>query len=320
MMKKNLGWIVLSVFYISSLSAQERYQDSIFAAIAKQSLIYDDTLGMDVYSPQKDKEKLRPLLLYVHGGAFAVGKRDEEAYNQFCRAFAYKGYVAATMSYTLVMKGKSFSCDQPAPNKIETFRLTANDISRAVAYLIQNHQQLGIDTNRIVLLGSSAGAEAILHAAYWNASRITPSGQKILSEKFRYAGIVSLAGALVSLDFIREENAIPTQLFHGTCDNLVPYAAAPHHYCDVSAPGYLPLYGGYAIAERLKSLGKSYYLVTACKGGHEWAGIPLSQNLTEISDFLYKDVLQKAQIRQIHTILATNKPDCSSYPSFNYCK
>lgn len=184
---------------------KQRFLHSVFDSVSIQTFSYfedeSQELQMDVYSPQGDTAKHRPVLLYVHGGGFAGGRRDEERYTEFCKTMAKKGYVAITMSYTLVMKGKSFSCDQPAPNKIKTFKQVGQDISRATRYLIAQQSSLKIDTNRIVLLGSSAGAEAVLHAAYWNDTW-KDDRQVILPDQFKYAGVVSMAGALVSTDLI----------------------------------------------------------------------------------------------------------------------
>ncbi len=313
--------IFISSIVANPSLAQERYLDSLFS-VRMETFTYaqkpDETLDMDVYMPQENSETQRPVLLYVHGGGFSGGQRNGERGNRFFRQLAQKGYVVATMSYTLTMKGKSFSCDQPTPNKIKTFRAVGNDIARATQFLNSKSTELGIDTTQLVLAGSSAGAEAVLHAAYWSETRVA-EGTSLLSETFRYAGVISMAGALVSLDWVTAESAIPTQLFHGTCDNLVPYGEASHHYCQVGEPGYMPLYGPEAITDKLRELGKSYYLYTVCRGRHEWAGRPLANNVAEITDFLYHDVLQQ-QKRQIHTIQASAGDDCPDYPVFNYCE
>ncbi|WKN43715.1 alpha/beta hydrolase [Tunicatimonas pelagia] len=301
--------------------AQERYLDSLFS-VQMETFTYvqqpNEPLDLDIYTPQNDSETQRPLLLYVHGGGFSGGQRNGERADRFFRQLAQKGYVVATISYTLTMKGQSFSCDQPTPNKINTFRVAGNDIARATQFLNSQSAKLGIDTTQIVLAGSSAGAEAVLHAAYWPETHIVEEGA-LLSENFRYAGVISMAGALVSLDWVTAESAVPTQFFHGTCDNLVPYGEAPHHYCSVGEPGYMPLYGAEAIAGKLRELGKPYYLYTVCRGRHEWAGRPLANNVAEITDFLYHDVLHQ-QKRQLHTIHASAGDDCPDYPKFNYCE
>ncbi|MEM8967358.1 MAG: alpha/beta hydrolase [Bacteroidota bacterium] len=313
--------LTVGLFMTISGFAQEHYLDSLFS-VQMETYTYaekpDESLELDLYLPQNDQEKLRPLLLYVHGGGFSGGQRNGDRTNQFCQQLAQKGYAVATMSYTLTMKGQSFSCDQPTPNKINTFRVAANDIARATRFLAERSEEFGINANQIVLAGSSAGAEAVLHAAYWRDTW-TVDDQELLPEDFSYAGVISMAGALVSLDWVTEESAIPTQFFHGTCDNLVPYGEAPHHYCSVGEPGYMPLYGAEVISAKLRELGKPYYLYTVCQGRHEWAGRPLSNNVAEITDFLYHDVLNQEK-RQLHTIQASEGEGCPNYPQFNYCE
>lgn len=285
--------------------AERRYQQPVFEEVVSRTFIYeetvDDTLGLDIYQAAGDAEKDRPFLLYVHGGGFAGGSRDEEGIRRFARQLARRGYVVGSMSYRLTMKGKSFHCDQPAPNKIRTFQLAVEDIRKATGFLIDHRDSLGIHPDRIVLAGSSAGAEAVLHAAYWRDKDLLKASPR-LPERFRYAGVISMAGAIVDVELINRKTAIPTQLFHGTCDPLVPYATAPHHYCRKKDPGYLMLDGGQRIAEHLRLEGLPYFLVTACNGGHEWAGKPMAENVEDIVDFLYRDVM-RGEFRQVHLVV-----------------
>ena len=309
--------IVIVVSFASVSLGQVRYKDDIFSEVSQTTYTYftkpSEELKIDVFQPVADNESDRPLLIYVHGGGFSGGKRDLPDHLEFCKTMAKKGYVTATMSYTLVMKGKSFGCDRPAPEKIETFLLTARDISRATKFMLDKQRDFRINPDKIVLLGSSAGAEAILHAAYWKATYKDESGT-ILAADFQYGGVVSMAGAITDIEWITTSNAIPSQFFHGTCDNLVPYDNAPHHYCTAENPGYLMLHGGHAIAEHLRALGDAYYLVTGCNGGHEWNITPIQNHMDLIVDFIYNDVISEAK-RQ-----SQNPNRCPDYHSFNFCQ
>jgi hypothetical protein len=215
------------------------------------------------------------------------------------------------------MKGKSFGCNQPTPNKINAFLQAGYDLSRATRYLIQNSERFGIDTTKIIIMGSSAGAETVLHAAYWDAVK-KDKDETFLSNEFKYAGVIGMAGAVTTLDLITKENAIPTQLFHGTCDKLVPYESAAHHYCSVESPGFLILHGSYSIYNHLVELKKPCYLITTCNGGHELAGDPMAINVKEIIDFIYHDVLN-SQHRQIHIVVESGKEDCPQIKSISPC-
>lgn len=304
-----------------TLPETQRYLHPIFPQVEKQTDIYaikkEDTLSVDVYSPVDDTLKKRPLVLYVHGGGFQGGRRDDPLSERFAKQLARRGFVVASISYRLTMRGQSFSCDQPTPNKIRTFQLAVEDIRSATNFLLDLQQSYCIDTKRIVLAGSSAGAEAVLHAAYWTESDLLDS-TPTLPDGFRYAGVVSFAGAMVSDTLITGQNALPMALFHGTCDGLVPYGTAPHHYCSEESPGYLVLHGGYRIAERLRALGKSYYLLSHCGGGHEWASQPMLEQVPAIVLFLKEQVVE-GQFQQLHYRYKDHQP-CIRVKGLPFCR
>lgn len=283
----------------SNLNAQ-RYENQIFNEVDIQTQVYLETnteeLKLDIYQPKNDQMENRPLILFVHGGGFAGGARDEYAIMEFCKNMARRGIVAVSMSYTLTMKGQSFGCKQAAKNKMETFKQSGSEISEATVHLLSQAQKLRIDSTKIILAGSSAGAEAVLHAAFW------PEANTPLPGDFQYGGLISMAGAIYDLDLINKETAIPMQFFHGTCDNLVPYGSAPHHYCNEEDAGYLILHGAGAITEKLDSINKGYYLVTACNDNHSWAGKPFYSYRPEIADFIYHDVVL-GKFRQHHEVI-----------------
>ncbi|MEQ8471844.1 MAG: alpha/beta hydrolase [Marinoscillum sp.] len=273
-------------------------------SVERRTMIYEDTLGLDLFLPAGTKDKL-PLVIYVHGGGFSGGMRDSPPHLEFCERYAKRGWASATISYHLTMKGKSFSCDQAVQNKINTLYIAAQNIHQAVAYLIKNEPV--IDPEKIVLAGSSAGAEAVLQAVFWKKTQ-----QGILPDNFQYAGLVSMAGALLDEQWVTVATATPSLLFHGTCDPLVPYANASHHYCEADQTGFMMLYGGYSLARRLESLNQQYYLITDCGGGHEWASKPINKEYIKyVDDFLENDVLKGIK-RQSHLVLSEGEGDCTA--------
>lgn len=300
-----LVFFILFELVVLSLSAQ----DGLFE---RKKLIYEDTLALDLFLPTIDREEPFPLLIYVHGGGFSGGRRDHPNHIRFCEYFAKKGWATATISYHLTMKGQSFGCDQQAQTKIQTILTAAQNINQSVAFLSNHESEFNIGTDQIVVAGSSAGAEAAIHAVYWSQSQ-----NDILPQGFQYAGVISMAGALLDENWITKETAIPTALFHGTCDNLVPYGTASHHYCEAEKPGFMMLFGAYSLAMKLKSLGKGHYLVTDCGGGHEWNEKPIWPDyFYMIENFLKNDVLGNQQ-RQIHQVYNEGKRLCDA--QFNFC-
>jgi len=314
--------LALLCFSAARLQAQ-RYLTPQFTDISMETRTYTimgaDTLALDIYQAAADKAIQRPVLLYVHGGGFAGGTRDEGETPAFAEYLAQRGYVVISMSYRLSMKGKSFSCDQDAPNKIATFLASVEDIYTASQFIVTHQEEWRIDPKQIVLAGSSAGAEAVLHAAYWPKDQL-PTEVARQSEEIHFAGVISMAGAIIDLQMITAASAMPTLLFHGTCDNLVPYATAAHHYCQAGTPGYMILHGAKSIADRLAHLGKPFSLFTSCGGQHEWASKPMKDYPQHFASFFYHDVLQK-EFRQIHEVIEQESEGCDYYPEgFNYCK
>ena len=275
-------------FYLNTITSQNIYFDSI-SKVKKRTYKYHKIDGkklkLDFYRPKKIRRNY-PLIVYVHGGGFSGGKRDESYITNFANFLTQRGYAVASISYRLTMKEKGFGCKTNAIDKINAFNTTAEDISFALQYLLKKQRRFKIDMHKIILAGSSAGAEAVLNLAYVYKNNVLP-------KNIKFAGLISMAGALVSMDNITLNTAIPTQFFHGTSDKLVPYNNASHHYCSKNDVGYLPLYGAKAIADKLKSLSTSYYLYSIKNGDHSWNSRPMYQCRKEILDFLYFDVLAK---------------------------
>ena len=97
-----------------------------------------------------DTPGARPCILIIHGGGWNTG--DEKQLPEWNRKLAVLGYRVAAMSYRLA----------PA------FRWPAQreDVGAALAYLKAHAAELGIDPQRFILLGRSAGGQIALDAAY----------------------------------------------------------------------------------------------------------------------------------------------------------
>ena len=84
-----------------------------------------------------------PLLVFIHGGGWSIGdKRGEEVAK--AAHFTALGWAFASINYRLVPGA--------------TVEQQAADIASSIAWLRGHESELGIDPNRIVLMGHSAGA------------------------------------------------------------------------------------------------------------------------------------------------------------------
>lgn len=314
-MKKTILFIFL-LYIVGNISGQNRYRGFFTDSVTVENFVYATKGGvqlkLDVYQPFNDRGEDRVLVLYVHGGGFSGGTHNDENSVSFCTKLAEMGYVSASMSYRLTRKGKpgAFGCDCPAAEKIVSFEAAAEDIRDAVSFFVKNKEMLRVNTQKIIMAGSSAGAEAILYAGY--------KPPTYYDYPVSYAGLISMAGAIPDTSVINNETAVPTLFFHGTCDNLVPYASAPHHYCEEGKPGYLILHGSYSIAKKLRSLNAPYWLHTSCGAAHELSWVPKLEYFDEITEFCYQYVI-KGQKEFRETIIPGDQTKCN-YRQFNFCE
>lgn len=261
---RNILIITLTFLYFLGYAQQD-------VKVNKETLAYTDNLFLDIYTLDKAQKPERPLLILVHGGGFASGKRDGADEVAFCTDMAQKGYAVASISYRLTRKGDPFNCDCGTEKKINSFVSASEDLAQAMTYL-KDQQQLKFDRNKIILIGSSAGAETVLHLAYMSHhylfKHINPA---------KASGVISFSGAMINASYINENNAIPALFIHGKKDKLVPYATDPHHFCAEDKDGYLILDGPLTISDQLKKLNTSFILAYNKKGGHEWANKAYNQ-------------------------------------------
>nr|WP_321486810.1 alpha/beta hydrolase [uncultured Draconibacterium sp.] len=315
-MHKNL--VVLLLFLVSISFAQERYTADLFDEIRVETATYatkdGENLDMDIYLPQNDYEQKRATIIYVHGGGFSGGQRDGENIKTFCTRLANYGYVVASISYRLTRKGKpeGFGCNCPATEKLNTIYAASEDLLDATFFLIENRHQYAINPQQIILSGSSAGAETVLYTAYQ-----PPYCYGLDSGPVSFAGVIGMAGAIPDTTALYDESAIPSLLFHGTDDNLVPYGTAPHHYCDEDTKGYWILHGSYTIAEKLQQLDTPYWLHTTCGAGHEINITPITDYFDEIIEFC-KDFAIDKKNEQRETIIE-GKQNTDKYATYNFC-
>lgn len=255
-----------------------------------------DTLQMDVYTPKKMKKNDSiPVMLWMHGGGFVSGNRNYPSEVKLAELSAENGYLGVSISYRLTRKGQAagFGCDAPKAEKLMTFKYAAIDFMDAAKFIYDNKVLLGADPTKIIAGGSSAGAEGMLNAVYMREYFIDDLKNY---EHVKFAGVFSLAGAMVNADYVTKANAVPSVFFHGTADQLVPFASAPHHKCKPERKGYLLLDGSAVIVDKLVELEMPYYFHKVIGGKHELSSIPFDQ-LTEVFNYFDQTIMKREIIQ-----------------------
>ncbi len=117
-------------------------------APGKQTLTYgSDALQQLDYWPAQSGNKRAPLVLFVHGGGWKRGNKDNASGPWKAPHYTQAGYAYASINYRLV----------PAA----TVEQQAADVAASLRYLIDNAARLGFDPSRIVIMGHSAGAHLV---------------------------------------------------------------------------------------------------------------------------------------------------------------
>lgn len=247
--------------------------------------IKDQELKLDLYS--NDNETLKPCIIFVFGGGFKDGKRDSSEYNNFFNFFIQRGYTIASIDYRLGMKNASapgiFNTN-PLRNAIS---MAVEDLYSATNYLLENASELNIDSTKIIISGTSAGAITVLQADY--EERDNKPSAEVLPEWFHYSGVISFSGGIFSNEG-QPSYAIapsPTIFFHGSADKLVPYNKTRFFK--------IGIFGSKSIAKTFRDNGYPYIFYSMDGIGHEVATYPMNEFLPEIEQFLIDFVFDKKQ-------------------------
>lgn len=260
--------------------------------VDKSTFIYsikgNDTLRLDKYEVP-DLVQNKPCVIFVFGGGFVGGSRDNDSNASYMRRLAEMGYVSIAIDYRLGLTNVKGAEDM---NPMEFINLFGNTIAMAVEdlfdatnFVLDNSVGWNIDREQVIANGSSAGAITILQAEY----DICTDGalSKKLPDNFNYAGIIAFAGAIFSTDgdLKWQKKPAPIQMFHGNGDSNVPY--------DKIEMFNLGFYGSSHIAGQLQVMQSPYYFYDVNNGAHEVAHMPMQENLSEIDSFIRNYAVKK---------------------------
>lgn len=266
------------------LSAAARGEDVRFQAGIVFAEPSGETLKLNLAQPATGKGPF-PAIICVHGGGFTGGRRED--YDELCRKFARRGYIAVTIDYRLSPKHR-----WPAH---------IHDCKAAIRWLRLHAKEYGVDPDKIGAMGSSAGGHLAQFLAVTNdvrefdgetsatgiSSKITCVAAWAQASDFTREYGVWRGAAEAFRGFLGAElsaatrkqhvrasplfwvtpNAAPTLLVHGTADKEVLFAQSAWIY------------------ERLVSAEVDAQLVPIAGGGHGLTGAHLQQAEQATFDF-----------------------------------
>lgn len=212
------------------------------------------SLLLNLYRPRV-LDKAVPGLIFIHGGGWRSGDRGD--YKVYTTHFASEGYVAVSISYRL--------------SKVAPFPAAVEDAKCAVRWMRENAQELGVDAERICVIGGSAGGHLSMMVGY-------TADEPALEGRGGHAGVSSRVAAVVDL-YGPSSLMTETARVHDMVTSFlgVPYEAAPKSYAiaspithlDAGDPPTFVLQGTIdtlvtpdqsdMLAEKLEALGVPYW-------------------------------------------------------------
>ena len=151
---------------VKANNALEKHAPSNVTAVFNEQYDSADLDALcDVYFPEQlDNLRTFPLVVWIHGGAWVAGSKDQMG--NYCRMLASSGYVVAAVNYSL------------APDKRYPAQIA--QVNAAIAYLLSQSGRWNVDTTQILIGGDSAGAQlavqlgnAVYLSSYANLLGIT---------------------------------------------------------------------------------------------------------------------------------------------------
>lgn len=227
----------------------------------------NQVLTLDVFQPDNDNLAQRPLIIFVHGGTFITGTKDDGDVTELCKRFAKLGYVTASINYRLGMGIPSQA------TAAQALLRAVHDMKAAVRFFRKDAATTNtyrINPDYIIGGGSSAGGLTAIHLAYLDQNAEVPSyvdttgvnglegnsGNPGYNSNIR--AVVNLCGALADSSWLNTGDE-PIVSVHGDDDGTVPYNTAT---ITVFGIPIIPVSGSRDIHARANNVGVTNVLKT----------------------------------------------------------
>ena len=219
------GFVLLLALFMVGLPSVAAQEVSTFAFVER-----DSTLFLDVYRPATPRAD-KACVVALFGGGFFSGERNNGYQRLVGKMLSDRGFTVVSIDYRLGLKDtvkmKEFKGIRGMQGMFQyCIDLAVEDCAAAVAWVCAHAAELGVDTSKVVLTGSSAGAIAVLQMDWRRAN-----GEGVVSALpagWRPAAVVPYAGGIMSHGKPTWKTPpAPTMLMHGTKDKIVAYKKFP---------------------------------------------------------------------------------------------
>ncbi|EJL6978527.1 alpha/beta hydrolase [Vibrio cholerae] len=232
-MKRFLVSLCISLLGMSNTYANDNYmvtKDITFKTVDGR------VLKLDLYKPKAERIQPYPLLIWVHGGAWKRGSKDDIPIKNplLLSSVLQQGYALAAVNYRL-----SGEATFPAP---------VQDINDAVNFLYDNALQFHIKADKVIMMGRSAGG----HLAGLMGTTNTHSNLTFYAKpKYQVKAVVSFFGptdllALANKGGKETSKQSSVSRFLGDTPSAIPQIAkqaSSTSYVNERTPPFIQLHG-----------------------------------------------------------------------------
>jgi acetyl esterase/lipase len=201
-------------------------------------------LTLDVYQPPTGVTPKRMAIIHLFGGGFFVGNKNAGYIVNDARALGARGYTNISANYRLQTQG--------------SWPAQIHDVKAAIRWTRANAARLGIEPNRIVVAGYSAGGMLSLMAAGTNGRKEFEGdggNAGVSSDVNASVGVYPLASAQTAGGLFPQGQATPENIAAASPTTYISDKFAPTIFIHGTKDGTIPVASSVDFFTRLHALG-----------------------------------------------------------------
>ena len=201
-------------------------------------------LTLDVYRPPANATSKRIAIVHLFGGGFFVGNKNAGYILNDIKPLGAKGYTNISANYRLQQEN--------------LWPAQIHDTKAAIRWTRANADRLGVDPNRIVIAGYSAGGMLALLAAGTNGRKEFEGdggNAGVSSDVNACIGVYPLASAQIATGLFPQGQATPDNIAAASPTSYITKDFAPTIFVHGTKDGTVPVQSSIDFWTRLQALG-----------------------------------------------------------------
>lgn len=152
--------------------------------VEQKNIVYKQTgnrnLRLDIFAPKKKNHKLFPGVLLIHGGGWSSGNKSQQI--PLAQRLSCSSYVTAAVEYRL------------SPEAL--YPAAVQDLKAAIKWMKAHLKEYNLDTNKIAVLGCSAGGQLAALIGTTNSNKKFEENNYLQNSTSNIHAIIDIDGIL----------------------------------------------------------------------------------------------------------------------------